>query len=53
MMKCQVCNTILKKKNKTKHDQTKKHKYFSNLVLYKNIVKDIACDNFEDAMTSH
>ena len=37
--------TTMKKKNKTKHEQSEKHNYFSNLVLNKLIIKDIAVDN--------
>ena len=52
-MKCHEINTTIKKKNKSKHEQTKKHKSFSNLVLYKYTIKDIAVDKFEDVLTSY
>ena len=53
MMKCHGSKTTLKKKNKTKIEQSKKHNFFSNLVLNKYIVKDIAVDNFKYVITSY
>ena len=53
MMKCHECNTTIKKKNKTKYEQTKKHKCFSNLVFNKYVVKDVDFDKFKDFITSY
>ena len=52
-MKCQQCNTTVKKENKAKHEQSKTHKFFSILVLKKYVVKDIAIDTLKDVITSH
>ena len=48
MYRCRECDTISKKKNKTKQDQSKKDKYFSNLILNKYVIKDIPVDKFKD-----
>ena len=34
------------KEKKTKHDNSKKHKYYSNLILKTYIVKDVKLDEF-------
>ena len=52
-MKCHECNTTIKKKKKTKYEQSKENKHFSNLVLNKYIVKDIAVGKFKDIITSY
>ena len=33
MCRCELSNTISLERDKTKHNQTKKHKYCSNLIL--------------------
>ena len=43
-MKCNECNTTIKKRYKTKHEQSKKHKYFSILVLIYYVTNDIAVE---------
>ena len=53
MIKCHESNTTIKKKNKTRHEETKKYKYFYKLVLNIYIVKDIAVDKFKDIITSY
>ena len=50
-MKCHECNTTIEKKYKSKHEQSKKHKYFANLVLSRCVIKDMAVDKFKDAIT--
>ena len=52
-MKCHDCNTTIKKKNKTRHELSKKHKFLSDLILNKNVVKDIGVDRFKDVITSY
>ena len=52
-MKCHECNTTKKKKKKTKHEQSKKYKSFSDLVLNKYIVRDIAVDKFKVIIISN
>ena len=36
------------KRNKTKHNQTKKHKYYSNLILSRYFRKDVKVIKFQD-----
>ena len=38
-MDCDICLTKIKKQNRKKHEQMKKHKYYcSNLIINKHIV---------------
>ena len=39
MEECNICLTKIKKQIKNKHEQSKKHKYFSNLIIKEYIVK--------------
>ena len=48
MYKCELCNTIMLDRNKTKHNQTKKHKYYSNLILNRYAIKNVEVNNFKD-----
>ena len=48
MMECPDCLSIMKKKNRTKLEQSKKHKNFSGLVLNENVLKDVSVNNFKD-----
>ena len=41
MYRCELCNTILLKRNKTKHNQTRKHKYYSKLILNRYVIKNV------------
>ena len=41
MYRCEICNTILLKRNKTKYNQTKKHKFYSNLILNRSVIKNV------------
>ena len=38
----------MKKRNKDKHEQSRKHKYFSNLILKKYIVRNSQIGDFKD-----
>ena len=47
MEECDICLTKIKKRNKNKHEQSKKHKYYSsNLILYKYIVRNLENEKF-------
>ena len=49
MEECNICLTKIKKRNKNKHQRSKKHKYFlSNLIINKYIVKNNETNNFKD-----
>ena len=50
-MECDIKNTTIK--NIPQHERSKKHKYFSNLVLNWYFVKDLAVDKVEDNITLH
>ena len=45
MEECSICLSEIKNKNKKKHEQSKKHKYFSNLIINKYIVRNPEIDN--------
>ena len=42
-----------KKRSKNKHEQSKKHKYFSNLIINRNIVRNPESDKFRDIIQSY
>ena len=48
MYRCPLCNVILQNRNKTKHKQSKKHKYYSNLILNQYVRKNVEVNNFKD-----
>ena len=53
MIECDVCLTKIKKQNRKKHKQTKKHKYYSSsLITNKYIVNKDDIDNFKDNFKS-
>ena len=48
MEECDVCLRKIKNKNKKKPCLTKKHKYFSNLIIKKYIMRNPEIDKFKD-----
>ena len=48
MEECNICLTIKKKRSRNRHEQSKKHKYFSNLITNKYIVRNPEIINFKD-----
>ena len=48
MYRSELCNVILQKTMKTKHDQSKEHKYCSNLILTRYVMKDVEVPKFRD-----
>ena len=49
MYRCDICDTNLLKRNKTKHEQPKKHKnYYSNLILNRYVIKNVKVDELKD-----
>ena len=48
MYRCELCNTYLLDRNETKHNQTKKHKYCSNLILNRYVIKNAELNIFKD-----
>ena len=54
MEECNICLTRIKRRNRKKHEQSKKHKYyFSNLIINKYIVNNDEFDNFKGIFKSH
>ena len=52
-MKCETCHSLIQRINKTKHDNSKKHKFYSNLILNTYIVKDVKLDEYKDFMSKY
>ena len=50
MEECNSFLTKIKKQNRNRHNQSKKHKYFSNLIIKKYIVKNDEIDKFKDIL---
>ena len=54
MEECDTCLTKIKKQNKNRHQQSKKHRYFlSNLNISKYFVRNDEIDEFKDALQSY
>ena len=53
MYRCDLCNTKLLKRNKTKHNQTKKHEYYSSLILNRYVIKNVEVINFKDVFNPY
>ena len=53
MEECNISLTKRKKRSKDKHEQSKKHKFFSNLILNKFIVRNPEIDKFKDTLQSY
>ena len=53
MYTCDLCNTIVQKRNKTKHNQTKKQKCFSNLILNRYVIKNVEVIKFKDVFNPY
>ena len=53
MYRCELGNTIVQKRNKTKHNQTKIHKYYSNLILNRYVIKNVEVSKFKDVFNHY
>ena len=53
MEKCSICLSKIKNKNEKRPEQSKKHKYFSNLIINKYIVKNPETDKLKDIIQEH
>ena len=54
MYECSICLAKIKKRNKNKHQQSKKHRYFfSNMIVNKNIVKNNDINKCKDIFQSY
>ena len=53
MEECNICLTKIKKRNKNKHEKSKKHKFFfSNLIINNYIVRNEEINRFKDILQS-
>ena len=48
MYRCEVCSVILQERYKTKHNQSKEHKYYSSLILNRFVIYDVEVAKFKD-----
>ena len=53
MYRCELCNTNVQKRNKTKHNQTKIHKYYSNLILNRFVIMNVEVSKFKDIFNNY
>ena len=54
MYECSICSAKIKKRNKNKHEKSKKHRYFlSNIIVNKYIVKNNDIYKFKDILQSY
>ena len=48
MYRCELCNLNLFFRNKTKHNQSKKQKYYANLILNRYVIKNVKVIKFKN-----
>ena len=53
MMECNICLTKTNKRSKNKHEQSKKHKYFSNLNMNRYFLKNDEMNILKDVLQSY
>ena len=53
MYRCELGNTIVQKRNKTKHNQTKTQKEFSNLILNRFVIINVEVSKFKDIFKTY
>ena len=54
MYECDICLAKIKQRNKSKHENSMKHRYFlSNMIVRKYIVKNIDITKFENTLQSY
>ena len=52
MLRGKLCNVTLSKRNTTKHNQSKKHENYSNLILNRYVIKNVEVNKFKDILIS-
>ena len=53
MYRCELCNIITLERNKTKHNQSKKHKYYSNLIFNRCVLKNVEVIKIKDVFNPY
>ena len=53
MYRCELCSIFMLERNRTKHNRTKKHKYYSNLILNRYVIKNVEVINFNDVFNPY
>ena len=53
MYRCELCIIIMLERNKTKHNRTKKHKYYSKLLLNRRVIKNVEVFKFKDVFNPY
>ena len=52
-MECEICQSLLQRKNETKHDISKKQKYYYDLIFFTYTVKDLKLDDFKNVLSTY
>ena len=52
MEECNLCLSEKTNKNRKKHEQSKRHRYFSNLIINKNMIRNPEIDKFRGIIQS-
>ena len=53
MYRCELCNSIVQKRNRTKHNIIKKHKYYSILILNRFVIMNVKVSKFKDEFNTY
>ena len=53
MYRCELCKTSLLERNKIKHNQSKKRKYYSTLILNRYVIKNVDVIKFKDVFNPY
>ena len=53
MYRCELCNTNLLERNKTQHNRTMKHNYYSNLILNRYVIQNVEVIKFKDVFNPY
>ena len=53
MYRSELCNTNLLERNKTKHNQSKTHRYFWNLILNRYVIKNVEVSKYKDVLNPY
>ena len=51
--RCNLCNVILLKRNNTKHNLSKKHRFISNLIVNRYVIKNVEVSKYKDVFNPY